>query len=177
MTDTTTPRTAADGQYLTIDGKPAVRFVRDYAHPIDRVWHTLTDPDESEHWFPSRLEIDPGVGSQVRFAGKPAAVARTGTVLAWEEPTLASFTWGDDVVHFELEAIADGTTRFTLTNILSDRLAAARNAAGWDTCLIGLDRLFDGAPDAPPHLDGDWDSRYARYVAAGIPSGAAIPGR
>ena len=166
-----------DGQYLEIGGRPAVRFVRTYAHPIDRVWHTLTDPDESEHWFPSRLEVDPGVGAEVRFAAHRHSDGSSGTVLRYEEPTALAFTWGESEVEFELESLADGSTRFTLTNVLGERNAAARNAAGWETCLIGLDRLLEGAPSAPPHLDGDWQARYDGYLAAGVPSGAPIPTR
>src|SRR5262249_41825335 len=31
------------GTYIEYDGRPAVRFVRTYPHPIERVWHAITD--------------------------------------------------------------------------------------------------------------------------------------
>ena len=40
---------AADltGTYLTLDdGRPAVRFSRTYDHPVDRVWHFVTDTED-----------------------------------------------------------------------------------------------------------------------------------
>ena len=48
----------ADGRYLEQDGRPAVQFVRIYPHAIERIWHVITDADESEHWFPSRVEME-----------------------------------------------------------------------------------------------------------------------
>ena len=53
---------------------------------------------------------------------------------------------------------------------------AARNAAGWDVCLHGLDRLVEHDElGGPRESDIDWQASYAGYIQAGIPSGAQIP--
>jgi len=167
------------GTYLEIDGRPAVRFERTYPHPIDRVWSAISEPDELRHWFPSAVEIDGRAGGAVEFSGDPNLVDSRGTVLVYEPPRRLAFTWGRDELHFELEPDGDGC-RLTLTNVLDQRNAAARNASGWSVCLGVLDRHLAGvtvggphAPDAqvPPH------ELYEDYVAAGLPSGAPIPGR
>ena len=67
----------------------------------------------------------------------------TGEVLVVEEPRLLSYSWGDEILRFELTAEGEGT-RLVLFNELPAE-HAARNAAGWDDC---LDQLAGLAPDA-----------------------------
>ena len=67
-----------------------------------------------------------------------------------------SFTWSDDTISFDLSAAAGGGTTFVLTEELSAN-HAARNAAGWESC---LDRLQLGAEAEP------WKVRFDRYVTS-----------
>ena len=55
------------GTYETIDGKPAVRFERVYPHPVERVWRSITVPEEMAAWFPSTVEVDLREGGEMRF--------------------------------------------------------------------------------------------------------------
>ena len=55
------------GTYETIDGKPAVRFERRYPHPVDRVWHAVTEPEQLAHWFPTTVEVDLREGGDMHF--------------------------------------------------------------------------------------------------------------
>jgi len=164
------------GTYLEHDGRPAVRFARTYAHPVERVWAAVTDPDELEHWFPSRVEMELAVGATVRFSGDPNGEDTFGRVLECEPPRRLAFSWGDDELHFDLAPSAGGCT-FTLTNVLSQRDTAARNAAGWTVCLVELDRVLAGRPGDGPHGEQaePWKVHYDAYVAAGMPAGAPIP--
>jgi len=75
-----------------------------------------------------------------------------------------------------LAALDGGTrTRFTLTNVLEARDTAARNAAGWHSCLTALDTRAAGPRSgAPP---ARWEQLYDQYLTAGLPSGAPIPGK
>jgi uncharacterized protein YndB with AHSA1/START domain len=166
------------GTYVELDdGRPAVRFERVYDHPVQRVWKLVTAPAELAHWFPSpEITLDLAVGGTIRFRGDPhmPESETTGRVLAVEEPRRLAFTWGGDELHFELEPLGEGRTRFTLTNVLQARNTAARNAAGWDVCLSALDAR---AGNRPQHGAPRWGPAYDRYVAAGLPSGAPVPGR
>lgn len=88
-------QTLEDGSYLEVDGRPAVRFERTYAHPVDRVWKTVTDPAEMRHWFPSpEVSYEPKVGGAITLAGDPYnPESRTTTVLAWDPPHRFGFDW------------------------------------------------------------------------------------
>ncbi|MFD1275341.1 SRPBCC family protein [Streptomyces kaempferi] len=173
-------RTALTGTYLTLDdGRPAVRFSRTYDHPIARVWEFVTDPEELASWFPSRAEIELRPGGTIRFSGDPNMSNSTGRVIAVDPPRHLSFDWGGDELHFDLEALDGKRTRFTLTNVLAAEDTAARNGAGWEVCLAALDAKVLGQQHSPgPHAGAGapWPEIYRAYLAAGVPSGAQVPG-
>jgi uncharacterized protein YndB with AHSA1/START domain len=165
------------GTYIEHDGRPAVRFVRTYAHPIERVWTAITDPAELVRWFPSAVTFEPRVGGSVRFSEDPYTDGGTGTVLAYEPPRRFSFVWFTDELHLTLDPVDDGNCRLTLVNVLADRTTAARNAGGWYVCLAELAKLVDGVPSRGPHSDDTepWEPVYEAHVRAGVPSGAEVP--
>ncbi|MGW1543823.1 SRPBCC family protein [Streptomyces sp. NPDC002309] len=168
------------GTYLTLDdGRPAIRFSRTYDHPIDRVWHFVTDPVELAEWFPSRAEFDMRPGGRVTFGGDPHMEDSTGEVIAVDPPRHLSFEWGGDEVHFDLEETDGRSTRFTLTNVLAATDTAARNGAGWEVCLAALDAKARGERFEGPHAGAGapWREIYQGYIEAGIPSGAPVPGQ
>ncbi|MFD7436202.1 SRPBCC family protein [Streptomyces sp. NPDC059861] len=168
------------GTYLNLDdGRPAIRFGRAYGHPVERVWHFVTDPDELAEWFPSRAEIEMRPGGRVTFGGDPHMADSTGEVIAVDPPRHLSFEWGGDEVHFDLEETDGDSTRFTLTNVLDAADTAARNGAGWEVCLAALDAKARGERFEEPHAGSDahWKGFYQGYVDAGVPSGAPIPGQ
>ncbi|GAA3533712.1 hypothetical protein GCM10022295_14500 [Streptomyces osmaniensis] len=138
----------------------------------------MTDVDELAHWFPSRAEIELRPGGTIKFGGDPNMEDSTGRVIAVEEPRHLSFEWGGDELHFDLEALDEGRTRFTLTNVLDAENTAARNGAGWEVCLAALDAHARGERYEEPHAGAEapWKGVYDSYVAAGFPSGAPIPG-
>lgn len=164
------------GTYLEHDGRPAVRFVRRYDLPVERLWAAITEPDDLKAWFPSSVQLEPRVGGTISFTGDPYAEDTTGTVLVYEPPHRLAYTWGEDELHFEIASTDDGCT-LTLIDVLDEKQAAARNAAGWDDCLVALDALLDGAPADGPHGGSmeAWKQKYQDYVADGLPAGAEIP--
>ncbi|MFD3620071.1 SRPBCC family protein [Streptomyces sp. NPDC058676] len=166
------------GTFATLeDGRPAVRFSRVHGHPVDRVWQFVTDAGELAHWFPSRAEIEPRPGGAITFSGDPDLEDSTGRVIAVDPPRHLSFEWGGDELHFDLEALDDRRTRFTLTNVLAAEDTAARNAAGWEVCLAALDAWTRGEePEAHAGADAAWKGFYDGYVRAGVPFGAPVPG-
>lgn len=159
-----------DGEYLHIDGRPALRFVRDLPHPAARVWTMLTEG--LVEWFPARPAFDGGlvVGAPVRFTFTADGDGGGGTVLAVDPPRRIAFTWEGDELWFDLAESPSGT-RLTFTTVLAADDTAARNAAGWEACLAALRARLAGAdPDPVP-----WRSIYDAYVDAGVPSGAPFP--
>lgn len=165
------------GSYIQYDGRPAVRFQRTYPHPPERVWRAVSEPSELAHWFPSTVQIEPRPGGTITFSADPYMENTSGRVLVYEPPRQLAFTWESDELHFTLEPVGEGHCRLTLINVLSDRSAAARNAAGWSVCLAELDKTIAGQPGDGPHSPTavPWQPLYQAHIAAGLPSGAPIP--
>ena len=166
------------GTYIELDGRPAVRFVRTYAHPIEQVWAAVTTSEGLARWFPAMVDIDLRPGGVVTYRGDANAEDSTGRILIADPPRHLAMTWGGNELRFHLEPLGAGQCRFTLIDLLDDRDAAARNAAGWDVCLRELDKHLAGEATDGPHSStaSPWRPRYEAYVAAGLPSGAYIPG-
>ena len=54
--------------YDTIENRPTLRFERRLSHPVDVVWRAITESDELEQWFPSKVEVDElGPGAELTF--------------------------------------------------------------------------------------------------------------
>ena len=138
------------GTYEEIGGRPALRFERRLAHPVDAVWCAVTEPDELAHWFPARVTVDLRLGGAVTFAFPDDTMPDgNGEVTELNPPRLFAFTWDDDEIRIELESAGEATV-LRFTHVLSDRDMAAKVAAGWHVCLDQLDdRLAGGEPGLP----------------------------
>jgi uncharacterized protein YndB with AHSA1/START domain len=145
---------------ITDTQRPAVRLERRLADPPEVVWRALTEREQLRAWFPSDVVGEFQVGAPLRFPFPPEVsdMTLTGEVLEVDAPRRLAFTWGEETLRFELHPDGDGTRL-----VLIDELPAAhaaRNAAGWDTC---LDRLAGDEGEA-------WRSRFERYAAAFAPA-------
>jgi hypothetical protein len=91
-------------------------------------------------------------------------------------PRRLSFTWGDDLLTFELEE-RDGADacRLCFSVVLDSADKAARDAAGWDDCLDKLDLVVAGEAPGRPEESESWRARYDEYKRQGFPATAAIP--
>jgi uncharacterized protein YndB with AHSA1/START domain len=149
----------------TTGPRPAVRLQRRLPDPPAVVWQAITEREQLKAWFPCDVIVEGGrweVGAAITFPF-PAEVidmTLTGTVLVVDEPRLLSYTWGEEVLSFELHPDGDGT-RLVLTDQLRAGWAA-RNAAGWDDC---LDRLA-----GQPIQAGAWQRRFAAYSTSFEPA-------
>jgi hypothetical protein len=147
------------GTYETIEGRPAVRFERRLAHPVDAVWRAVTEPAELAHWFP----------------GDPPA---PGDITEEDPPRLRAWRWGEegDQLRLELAEAGDGCV-LTLTHTLAAREQAARDAAGWHVCLDRLETALAGddaqAPGEEP--TSEWREHFEEYERRGLPTGAPVP--
>jgi uncharacterized protein YndB with AHSA1/START domain len=166
-----------NGTYEEIEGRPALRFERSFKHPVERVWSAVSDPEEMRRWFPATVTVDLRPGGAMSFEfDDPDAPATTGEITELDPPRLLAFSWGGDLLRFELEPEGKGS-RLVFIHFLSQRNEAARNAAGWDVCLRELDRHVAGEPASAPGIGvtPEWRDLYDGYVSSGMPSGAPIP--
>lgn len=144
---------------------PAVRLERVLKDPPSVVWTALTEPDGLAGWFPCGIEVAGGVwrvGARLTFLFPSDVIEMTleGEVLVVDAPHALAYTWGGDTLRFELHD-RDGGTLLVLINELPRR-TAARNAAGWETCLDRLGGL-------EPRTDA-WKESFEAYRAAFEPT-------
>lgn len=166
------------GSFVRHDGRPAVRFEREYPHPVERVWQAITDAEAVPAWFPSWFEFEPKIGGQIRYSGDPNLPDANGTVLTYAPPHSFACTWGSDELHFTLRPAGEGACDLVLVNVLAEENAAARNATGWTICLGELAKVVAGQPGAGPHSVDVPPFRplYDAYIERGMPHGATVPG-
>lgn len=152
-----------------------VRFTRRLAHPREKVWRALTEPEHRDAWFPQRIEADRGwvAGAPLRFVSDVVPEASfEGELLVYDPPRTLEMRWGADLLRFELAADGDGTI-LTLINTLAERGTAARSAAGWHTCLDTL--AYSLAGQAPPWTGEErWRQIHPSYVSQFGPEAATI---
>ena len=77
------------GTYLEHEGRPAVRFIRRYPHPAERVWAAVSEPAGLRHWFPSTVELEPRAGGRIAFHDDPNLPAPSGP----SSPTTRRGSW------------------------------------------------------------------------------------
>lgn len=150
---------------LTERKRPAVRLERHLSDPPEVVWRALTDRAELHSWFPCDVVVEGGrwaPGARIAFPFDPKVMDLTleGEVLEVAEPRVLSYTWGEELLRFELSP-KDGGTMLVLIDELPAN-AAARNAAGWEDC---LDLLAGRKP-----AEGAWQARFVQYRAAFEPA-------
>jgi uncharacterized protein YndB with AHSA1/START domain len=161
-----------DGELTPAGGRWQLRFTRRIAHPAEKVWRALVEPEHLAAWFPQRIVGDRAVGARLRFEDDQAGIdAFEGEVLRYEPPRVFEFTWGTDVLRLELEPDGDHTV-LTLLDTFDEQGKAARDAAGWHECLDRLGADLDGTP--PGAWGATWREVHSAYVARFGPAAATI---
>ncbi len=164
-----------DDQLGTLDSaNRTLRFTRNYAHPIERVWQAVSDTEHLATWFPHRVVGDlltPGAELHFESAGDQSPTF-DGQVLRAEPPHLLEFLWGTDVIRFELQGDDRGCT-FTLMDVIDTLGKAAHDGAGWHTCLDFLDAVLDGVVPSFATTER-WGAVHPRYVEEFGPEASSI---
>lgn len=149
---------------LTITGpRPVLRMERRLAHPVEKVWRALTDPEQSKHWFPGPFNGDLVVGGALTFAPSgPGEDPSTGVVTEVDPPRLLAFEWVDEMLRWELSPDGDGCL-LVLEHFVNFYPDVASFASGWLMCFDALDHVLDGSPQAWA-MDG-WQAKHEEMVA------------
>ena len=172
---TTTDQTRFGDVEQTEAGAWRLRFTRVLPHPLEKVWQAITEAGHLEHWFPTTIEGERRAGAPLRFSfPENRFPAFEGEMLAYEPETMMEFRWGPDVVRIELRSVPGGT-ELSLLDTLEERGKAARDSAGWHTCLDALEASLGGDAKAREQLSRpDWGELHARYAQSFGPEAATI---
>ena len=166
------------GTYENTNGQPTVRFERTFPHPVQAVWEAISDPAQLEEWFPTTVEFERlGAGEPIIFRfERDAYPPMSGKVLDVQAPRRLSFTWGDDVLTFELQPVDEPHgCRLSFTVALDSADKAARDSAGWEGCLDALTVVMAGGHPQRPMPEAPWQAYYEEYKRLGLPAAAALP--
>jgi uncharacterized protein YndB with AHSA1/START domain len=151
-------------------GRATLVFVRTLSHPPATVWAALTDPAQLGRWAPFTADADLGtVGdTTLTMVDGDERTDLPATVVVAEPPKVLEYTWGDDLLRWELEPAGDGT-RLTLHHSIDDPTWMPRVAAGWHLCLVVAEGLLDGRSIGPIRgedaKDYGWDDLHDAYAA------------
>jgi uncharacterized protein YndB with AHSA1/START domain len=170
------PGPLADVDTQIDDGRWTLVYARDFRHPPAKVWAALTRADQLSAWTPFRTARDlteEGPLTLSMIDGE-TTVDLPATVRRVEPLTCLEYTWGPDVLRWELVPTETGT-RLTLFHTVQDRDWVPKVAAGWHLCLLVADHLMDGQPIAPIRgqdaMNYGWSELNDAYAdKLGIPS-------
>jgi uncharacterized protein YndB with AHSA1/START domain len=166
------PGPLARTECIAADERWTLVFVRDLRHPREAVWASLTDPKQLAEWSPFTADRDLGAPGDVvlrMIDGEDGeAEEQPGEVTAADPPALLEYTWGGDVLRWELEPAGAGTT-LTLRHTVKDRDMIPKVAAGWHLCLVVAEKLLAGTPIGPivgaAAMDYGWQDLHDAYAA------------
>ena len=160
------------------DGRARIRFERRIAHPVERVWAALTDPDQMREWWAAadELELREGGSFTIRWLNSDeqgnVAIAR-GTVSAIDPPHLIELDSDiHGVMRWELRDAGGDATALTFTSTLElPGEYRLKVLAGWHTHLDLLEDALDGRPvedwdNWPIDVWQEHNDRYAAKVAS-----------
>jgi uncharacterized protein YndB with AHSA1/START domain len=171
-------RVPTTGHYSSGDGQPEIRFERTFPHPVTAVWAAITSPGDLAAWFPTTVEfgeLATGAPITFRFAqdGYPDMEGEVREVRPHERFV---FTWGEDVLDFELAPGEEpDSCRLAFTVALDAADKAARDGAGWEACLDALAVVAGGEHPQRPLSEDSWRAYYEEYQQRGFPAGAGLP--
>jgi len=163
--------TPGDVTYHADGDRWTLVFARRLAHPPERVWRALTEPEELRAWapfLPDRSLARTGEATLTMFEdatalgdGSPAEVTRA------DAPSLLEYRWQDDLLRWELEPESAGT-RLTLRHTVAGDEWVPKVAAGWHLCLDVAERLLEGAPSTPVRgeeaMEHGWQALHDEYA-------------
>jgi uncharacterized protein YndB with AHSA1/START domain len=161
------------GRLEPVGDRWQLQFTRKLPHPPEKVWRALTEPEHLAAWFPTEIEGRRAAGAALRFVFREGEMPPVdGVMITYEPPAVLEFRWGDETLRFDLRPDDDGTV-LVFVNTFDELGKAARDAAGWHTCLdmLGYHLAVQEAPWTPEER---WREVHSWYVEQLGPDAATI---
>jgi uncharacterized protein YndB with AHSA1/START domain len=152
----------------------SLRYERLLPYPPQRVWQAITEPADVRGWFPAAIHGQWAPGAELRFVFENGeGPTMTGRVHQVDPPKLLEFSWGEEVLRFELADHGDGGCRLIFVNTFADGGKAARDGSGWHVCLEQLAGVLAGRIESRGR--DHFDDVYAEYAERFGPDHATAP--
>jgi uncharacterized protein YndB with AHSA1/START domain len=154
--------------------RPMIRYRRVLAHPPEKVWRALTEPEHLTHWFPTTIDCGRAAGASLAFRFETIDIEpMLGEMLAYDPPRLMEFSWGEDVMRFELTPHPSGCL-LVVSDTIVELGKAARDGAGWQVCLEHLERVLKGGPPTGDPEGDRWRQVHPGYVRRFGPAASVL---
>jgi uncharacterized protein YndB with AHSA1/START domain len=139
------------------------KFERHYHHSVEEVWSWLTDNDKLPQWF-SELRVDElREGGLIKFDMQDGTFEEM-TILELKPNSVLEYTWGEDIVRFELTQEQEGCCLLLIGKINALTNHTPKDLAGWHVCLEVIHALLDGRTIVS--REDEWKRWYEKYVKA-----------
>lgn len=165
-----TPGAAANAR-IQKDGEAwTLVLVRELAHPPEKVWRAITEPEHLRQWAP--FDADKSLASvgtaKLSTVGSPTPHVSETRITRADAPRTLEYSWGGGEIRWQLEPHGASGTKLTLWHSI-DRRFIAMGATGWHVCFDVLDRLLDGDPigrlAGPPAMQVEgWHRLHGEYA-------------
>lgn len=138
-------------------------FDRHLPQPIDDVWVMLTDNDKLPLWFSELKVKDLRVGGIIEF-NMPDGSTIDMEITDFKARSILEYTWGEDLVRFELSPEAEGTHLILTETIYNITDHTSKDLAGWHVCLDVIAAILDGRKIES--RKEEWKKWYEQYTQA-----------
>lgn len=137
-----------------------VQFERRMKHSASKVWSMLTENEQLAKWFPELSVDNLWDGGSMKFAMQDGTYKEM-EITELREQSVLEYTWGDDLVRFELYPMPEGSHLVLIEKVTTLTSHTPRDLAGWDVCLDVIEALLDGRTiDSRMDI---WSIKYEQY--------------
>jgi uncharacterized protein YndB with AHSA1/START domain len=144
-----------------LDNGYTARFERHMRHSVEEVWSYFTDNDKLPLWFPELLVDDLREGGLIKFDMQDGTFEEL-IILELKMHSVLEFTWGEDIVRFELTEDSEGCKLVLNEKLKEITNHTPKDLAGWHVCLDVINTLLDGRQIAS--REDDWKKWYDKYT-------------
>lgn len=135
-------------------------FERNLRHSIEDVWSYLTDNEKLPKWFPELSVSDLREGGYIKFDMGNGNFEKM-EILDIKMQSVLEYTWGEDIVRFELLKEPGGCLLVLHEKIRKITEHTPRDLAGWHVCLDVIQALLDGTTI---ERKKEWELWYEKYI-------------
>lgn len=125
-----------------VQGGYLARFERRLKHPVEEVWAWLTENDKLAKWFSELRVEDLRTGGVIKFDMQDGTFEAF-RILEFKPYSVLEYTWGEDVVRFELSPEPGGCLLIFSEKINRLTEHTPKDLAGWHVCLEVIQVLLE----------------------------------